>query len=169
MQAREELLAIAQIVVALISFSSLISVFGSRGSAGLQPRDFAGLAMVLGAGALALIFSLLPLPLAHLGLSEPAVWAASPAVFSLACFVALGAFLTVNWQLNRAGHTERSRFSNRVSQVLTGLIALLLTLSALDVVLPRGPGIYVLALVACLVLCLYFVVLLLVLVQRRPG
>jgi hypothetical protein len=169
MQAREELLGIAQIAVALIGFSSLISVFGSRGSAGLQPRDFAGLAMVLGAGALALIFSLLPLPLAHLGLSETTLWTLASATFSATSFAVLGVFLSVNRRLNRAGHPERSRLSNRVSQALTGLIALVLALSALDVVLPRGPGIYLLALVTCLVLCLYFVVLLLVLVQRRPG
>lgn len=108
MQAQEELLAMAQIAVALIGFSSLLSVFGAPTSEDFSPRDLSGLAMILVSGAIPLVFSLLPFPLRHLGLSEGAVWTASAAALSLATFAALAVFVGVNRRLSRAGHAQRS-------------------------------------------------------------
>jgi hypothetical protein len=166
-QAQEELLAMAQIAVAPIGFSSLLSVFGARGSAGFSPRDLSGLAMALVSGAIPLVFSLPPFPVRHLGLSEDAVWTVSAATLSLVTFAALVVFVVVNRRLSRAGHAQRSPRANLVSQFLTGVVGTALALSACDVLLPREPGIYVLALITYLIFCLCSVVLVLVLVQRR--
>ena len=74
MSAKDELLGIAQLAVALIGFSGLVFVFRARDIAGLEARDLSALAMIVGAGAIALAFSLLPLPLAYVGLPEAALW-----------------------------------------------------------------------------------------------
>jgi hypothetical protein len=166
MPAQDALLAIAQISVALIGFSGLISVFSARAPVGLKPRDFSGLAMILASGAIPFIFALLPFPLHYLGLSESSVWGTCSAALALVAFLAAVIVAVVNRRLTLAGHPQRTPRTNRATQLCAGSLSGALALSALDVVLPRGPGIYLLALLVFLVLCLYFVVLL-VLVQRE--
>ena len=58
MDAKDELLSIAEIAVALIGFSGLISVFRVRETEELAARDLSALGMIIGAGSIALVFSL---------------------------------------------------------------------------------------------------------------
>jgi hypothetical protein len=168
MDAREELLGIAQLAVALIGFSGLISVFRSRGREELQARDLSALAMIMSAGSLALVFALLPLPLRLLGLDDARVWTISTAAFAAAFAVVAVVFFVANRRLNAAGHRERTPVMNRFSQLYTVASAVGLTLSAADLGLPRGPGVYVGALIGCLLACLLYVAVLLVLSRTSP-
>ena len=108
MSAKNELLAIAEIAVALIGFSGLIFAIRARGVAELETRDLSALAMIVCGGSLALAFSLLPLPLWYLGLAEPVFWRLSCGAFGAAMLGGAGVFHSVNRRLVKSGHPERT-------------------------------------------------------------
>lgn len=168
MSAKDELLTIAEIAVALVGFSGLIFVFRSRNVTELETRDLSALAMIVCAGSTALAFSLLPLPLAYLGLAETTFWRISSGGFGATMLAASGVFHVVNRRLGKAGHRERTPRLNRSTLVFAFLAGVLLVLSAAGV-LPPGPAIYLLGLVVCLLLCLAFVGFLLVVARRSPS
>jgi hypothetical protein len=168
MSAKEELLAIAEIAVALIGFSGLIFVVQARNVTELETRDLSALAMIIGAGSIALAFALLPLPLSHLGLADPVFWRVLSGLFGAAMLAASGVFHLVNRRLRKAGHPERTPRLNRTSLILVSLLGALLVLSALGV-LPPGPAIYLLGLVVCLLLSLAFVGFILVVARRSSA
>src|SRR5262249_40595797 len=99
MIAKDELLSIAEIAVALVGFSGLIVVFRARSMDQMLPRDLSGLAMVVGSGSIALAFALLPLPFAYIGIGEDALWRGSCAVFGIGLAAATLLFITVNRRL----------------------------------------------------------------------
>lgn len=168
MSARDELLAIAEIAVSLIGFSGLIFVFRSRDITQLETRDLSAIAMIVGAGALALTFALLPLPLSYLGLEERVFWQLSSGIFAVAMLAAAATFATVNRRLVRSGHAERTPRLNRTTFYTAVTTAALLALSAIGV-LPPGPAAYLFALVICILQCLAFVAFILVLARRDVG
>lgn len=165
MSAKDELLTIAEIAVALIGFSGLIFVFRNRDITELPVRDLSALAMIIGAGSLALVFALLPLPLSYLGLDEPVFWRLSSGLFGGTLIGAAAAFSIVNRRLVRSGHPERTRHLNRTTLVAALSAGALLASSAFGLV-PSGPAIYLLALIVCLLMCLAFVAFILVVARR---
>ena len=130
MSAKDELLAIAEISVALIGFSGLIFVFRSRDVTELETRDLSALAMIVCAGSIALAFSLLPLPLSYLGLPEPLFWRISSGLFGATMLAGAGVFNSVNRRLLKSGHPERTPRLNRTSLLSLSLAGALLVLSA---------------------------------------
>lgn len=165
MSAKDELLTIAEIAVALIGFSGLIFVFRARDVTELETRDLSALAMIVGAGSIALAFALLPLPLSYLGLPEPTFWRISSGLFGTTLLAAAGVFQFVNLRLLKSGHPERTPRLNRTTLVLAFLAGVLLLLSAAGAI-PPGPATYLLGLVVCLLLCLAFVGFILVVARR---
>lgn len=161
MTAKDELLAIAEIAATLIGFSGLIFVFRARGIEELEVRDLSTIAMIVGAGALALAFGLLPLPLGYLGLPDQVLWRLSSGIFSVAMLGCAVAFWVVNRRLARSGHAERAPRLNRLTLLATLSTGALLALAALGA-FPAGPAAYLFTLVVCLLLCLAFVALILV-------
>lgn len=164
----DELLAIAEIAVALIGFSGLIFVFRSRDITELEARDLSAIAMIVSAGALALTFALVPVPLSHLGLPEPTFWRLCSALFGVTLLGSVLVFALVNRRLARSGHAERTPVLNRVTPLLAFATAVLLLAAGLGA-LPPGPAVYLLGLVVCILLCLAFVALLLVVARRSSG
>lgn len=167
MQAADELQTIADLAVALVGFSGLIFIFRARSIKEMEERDLSALAMIVGAGTLALVFALLPLPLFYTGIAEAALWRLSSAVFAATIVLSAGAFIRVNARLAAAGHAERAPGLNRTALVLMLLMAILLLLTALGF-FAAGPAAYLLALIACLLMCLSYVAFMLV-VARRSG
>lgn len=165
MSAKDELLTIAEIAVALVGFSGLIFVFRARDVTGLETRDLSALAMIVGAGSIALAFALLPLPLSYLGLAEPVFWRISSGLFGATMLAGSGVFYSANRRLRKSGHPERTPRLNRTTLLSTFLAGALLVLSASGV-LPPGPAIYLSGLIVCLLLCLAFVGFILVVARR---
>jgi len=163
--AKDELLAIAEIAVALIGFSGLIFVFRSRNVTELEARDFSALTTIVSGGSLALAFALLPLPLAYLGLAESMFWRLSSGAFGVALIAGAFVFLAENRRLARRGHPERTPRLNRATLILLFLTGALLLLSAVGV-LPPGPAIYLFGLVVCLLVSLAFVGFILVVARH---
>jgi len=156
MEVKDELLSIAEIAVTLIGFSGLISAFRVRSAEDLAARDLSALAMIIGAGSLAMLFALVPIPLAHLGLPPAVAWRVSSASFGVCLLAAVLLFALVNRRLSAVGHPERTPVLNRTTQVL-GLLGAVLLLASAIAALPHGPGLYLAVLVMLLVLCLAFV------------
>lgn len=168
MQASDEPLTIAEISVTLIGFSGLISVFRSRDGSELEVRDLSALAMIIVSRAIALLFSLLPFPLIYLQLSEATVWSISAGLFAMVTAVAMATFGVLNHRRRKAGHAERTPRLNLSTQITGGVTVLALVGSSAGV-LPPGPAIYLLALMTCLVLSLWFVGIMLVVGRQPPA
>jgi hypothetical protein len=164
-EAKEELLGVAQVAVALIGFSGLISVFRPS-AAGLVARDLTALAMIIAAGSIALFFALFPLPLLHLGIPPRVAWAVSSAAFSLTLLGAVVVMLLVSRGLTARGHPPRTPRLNRTVEGLGVVLALLLLVNALGAGPLGGPGLYLFALIGCLAICVTIVAFLLVVYRR---
>src|SRR5262249_20740682 len=145
MVAKDELLSIAEIAVALVGFSGLIVVFRARSMDEMLPRDLSGLAMVVGSGSIALAFALLPLPLAYLDIAEEALWRGSCGAFGLGLAAASLLFIGVNWRLETAGHRARTPRLNRATPVVSLSISLMLLAAAFG--LSHATAIYLFALI----------------------
>jgi hypothetical protein len=133
---------------------------------GLSARDLSGLAMIAGAGVVALIFALVPLPLAYLGLAEAGFWRLCSLLFGGTLLGAAGVFTLLNRRLVRSGHPARSPRLNLVSLLSMLALGTALTASALDVI-SAGPALYLAALVVYLLLCLVYVAFMFAF-ARRP-
>ena len=166
MAATEELLTIAQVSVTLVGFSGLISAFRARTVTELEVRDLSALAMIASSGAVAFAFSLLPLPLAYLDLSEAALWRLCSGLFAVALIVGFATFIAVNRRLSDAGHFSRTPRLNRVAPGMLMAVAILLLLATFGV-LPPGPAAYLTALIVCVLLCITFVGFMLVLARKQ--
>ncbi len=152
MDGTSSLQTLAEVSVALAGFASLLVVL-RRGQAPPPPGgEGADLFVVVGGGLLVLLFSLLPLPLGHLLPSASSVWVFSSALFSGCLLFGYLAILRRRSQLLRAG--IRPSFP-RVSQVVVQaplVVIVLLVLNVVGVLVPQGPGVYILSLIFVLVL-----------------
>jgi hypothetical protein len=165
MEAREELLGIAQVAVSLIGFSGLISVFRPSGE-GLVARDLTALAMIIAAGSIALFGALLPFPLLHLGVSPDVAWALSSAALALALFASVVVMLVVSRRLTARGHPPRTPRLNRTVEGVGGGLAVVLLANAFGPGPLGGPGLYLAALITCLAVCVTIIAFLLVVYRR---
>jgi hypothetical protein len=168
MSAPDELLTIAEIAVSLIGFSGLIFVFRARDITELEPRDLSAIAMIMASGALALVFSLFPLPLSYLPLSEPVLWRISCGSFGFALLASSVAFRVADRSLHRSGHPERTPRLNRATVVVAVAMGALLTASSLGAP-TAGPALYLFALIVCVLLCLIFVAFLLIIARQSAA
>ncbi len=150
MEGQGALEAIAEVSIAFAGFSAVIAIIRRAGAGAWLPQEIVGLWAMLGASLGSLFFSLLPLPLHHLGLSDPSLWticSASFAVYALTLYVL---FLRA---LSRHG-SRRPRLSRVILQIPLLLLALLVC-NALDIFIPRGVGAYLAALVLLLLGAVY--------------
>jgi tellurite resistance protein TehA-like permease len=167
MVAKDELLNIAEIAVTLVGFSGLIVVFRARSVDQMLPRDLSGLAMVVGSGAVALVFALLPLPLAYVDIGEDVLWRCSCAVFGFGLAAASVLFIEVNRRLQAAGHLARTPRLNRATPMISMSIALMLLAAAFG--MPFATATYLFALILCVLLSLTFVGTMLVVGRDTPD
>lgn len=79
MDAFDTLLTLAEVSIGLAGFAGIVVVFG-RGPGALPPADSLRLAALVGASLGTLFFSLTPIALNALGLSEPELWQWSSAI-----------------------------------------------------------------------------------------
>ncbi len=167
MDAKEELLGIAQIAVTMIGFSGLLFVFRSRNLDRMAPRDLSALAMIISSGGFALAFALVPLPFAYLGIGEERVWRLCCGTFCVGLLIGTVVFASIDRRLTSAGHRPRTPRFNRTVLTLLPIMAALLAGSAFGF-WPFVVATYLLSLVVCLLVSLALVVVML-LVARAAG
>lgn len=156
MEARAELLTIAQLAVTLIGFTGLMVIFRIRITRQWVPRDLAGAAIVIYAGGVGLLYSLVPLVLAYAGMPEGIIWAITSVLFSIGLLAGAAIFLVVSRRLSQAGHPERVPHLNRIAVSLAAAFGLALIANAFWVAAPRRPAIYLAALVFLMIIPVCF-------------
>jgi hypothetical protein len=137
--------AIAEVSIAFAGFSAVIAIIRRAGAGAWLPQEIIGLWAMLGASVGSLFFSLLPLPLYHLGISDPSLWTVCSA--SLAVYV-LTFYVLALRAVSRHG-SRRPRLT-RVMNHFPLFIFVLLICNALDIFISRGVGAYLAALVLLL-------------------
>jgi hypothetical protein len=144
LQGEGPLLTIAQISVALAGFASVVIALRGSGPQAWTAQDRFGLANVLAASVATLLGSLLPFPLAYLGWSNAIVWGIANATFGTLVLAAVSFLARV---------VSSRRLPPRTPHVFwtfvgSGFVmAAMLLLSALDLLLPRGPAILLVGLI----------------------
>ena len=156
MEAKAELLTIAQLAVTLIGFSGLIAVFRARMTRHWVPRDLTAAAIVIYAGGVGLLYSLFPLVLAYVGMTDGTTWAITSVLFSISLLAGATIFLVVNHRLSRAGHPERVPYLNRTAVSLAAAFGLALIANAFWFAAPRRPAVYLAALVFLMIIPVCF-------------
>lgn len=142
---------IAEVGVALAGFASLVAVFRRRREDVWGPRALAGLRFMIELSLCAALFAILPFSLVALGLGDDGTWLVS----ALGLAGAYGVLLVLNVLRSRAISAQEVRHRQPV-QAIVGLVIgavmlILLLLSAFDLWVPRGPSIFLLALLVLLV------------------
>lgn len=151
MDPEQALQTIAEVGVALAGFASLVAVFRRRREEAWGPRALAGLRFMIELSLCAVLFALLPFCLAALGLGEARTWAVSCLALAGAYVVLLQLNLSRSREIAAQGVRHRQPIQATGGLVLGALLAVLLALSALDLWVPRGPSIFLLALFALIV------------------
>jgi len=149
MTAEAPLLAIAEISVALVGFSSIVVAIRGTNPNSWSQQDRVGLANVFAASVAALIGSLLPFPLQQLGLAEHQVWSASNAAFGLLLLSYLVFLL-----FRQRGTPPRVPFLFWLLVASGFLLGLALLLAAAGLVVLNGPGLLLVALMFSLLAAL---------------
>ena len=167
MEGEASLQTFAEVSIALAGFASLLVVLRRGPSHSLSEGEGADLFVVVGGGLLVLVFSLLPLPLHHLGLSNASVWGISSVSFAVGLVLGYTAILRRRSHLLRSGIQPLFPQLSRASVHSPLVVVALLLLSAADVLVPRGPGPYLLSLL--LLLALSALPLLFVIIELARG
>jgi hypothetical protein len=150
MDGEASLETLAEVAIALAGFGSLLVVLRRSPTSPWSEGEGADLLIVVGGSLLVLFFSLLPLPLYHLGLPAERAWRASSLLFALALLAAYAVVFRRRRMLLRQG--IRASFP-RLSGVLAQLPLLLvagLGLQGFAGLAGAGVGLYLLALVLLL-------------------
>jgi hypothetical protein len=144
---------LAEVAITLAGFSGVVVAFRLRGAHSWSPTDLRVLWLLIGDSFLVLFFSLLPFPLAIANWSDAALWGF--------CNALLGTWFIVGDVLALRGE-RRDRVAQQLITVpvitpifyVIVMVALamgvVLWLSALDLLVPRGQAVYVLGLIALL-------------------
>jgi hypothetical protein len=155
-EAKAELLTIAQLAVTLIGFSSLVTVFRMRMISDWAPRDVTAAAIVICAGGMGLFYSLFPFVLAYAGMTDGTTWAITSVVFSFGLLAGATIFLVVDRRLSQTGHPARMPLLNQITIFLAAAFGLALIANAFLVTVPRRPAVYLAALIFLLIIPVCF-------------
>jgi hypothetical protein len=144
---------LAEVAITLAGFSGVVVAFRLRGAHSWSPTELRILWLLIGDSFLVLFFSLLPFPLAIANWSDDALWGI--------CNALLGSWFIIGNLLALRGE-RRDRAARQLITVpvitpifyIVVLVALamgvVLWLSALDLLVPRGQAVYVLGLIVLL-------------------
>ena len=134
MESHDVLLTMAELAVAFIGFAGLVVVFQRRQGEAWDQNDVLRFWLMIVAGLLALVFSLLPLLFIAAGRSAESTWAI--------CSGAMAVFLAINAATLVLGALGRIPGFSRLLSALVLLLALpsllVVVLNVCDVVFHRG-------------------------------
>jgi hypothetical protein len=144
---------LAEVAITLAGFSGVVVAFRLRGAHAWSPTELRVLWFLIGDSFLVLFFSLLPFPLAIANWSDDALWGICNAL--LGSWFIVGNLLALRGE--RRDRAERQLITVPVitpSLYVIVIVALsmgvVLWLSALDLLVPRGQTVYVLGLIVLL-------------------
>ncbi len=169
MEGQSALEIVAEVSVALAGFTGVVAAFGSRGGRGWTALDVLRFKMMLGTSLGALLFSLLPMALHHLGLTESTTWATSSALLLL--FLVGNAVRDVRFSRTPEVRDDPA-FSPLLGQIVGAIMiatTVLLTLNLIGVGYEREFGPYLAGLLALLVASTIMFVRLLSFIGREQG
>jgi hypothetical protein len=147
-QGEGPLLTVAEVSVALAGFSSVVIALRGAQPHTWSAQDRVGLGNVLAISAGTLVGSLLPFPIAYLGAPPALVWGVSSAAVGLFILAGVGTLAFAAVVRRVRPRTPRVFWSIVPSGFV---VAPMLLLSALDVLLPRGPSLLLVGLIWALV------------------
>ena len=144
---------LAEVAITLAGFSGVVVAFRLRGAHSWSPTELRVLWLLIGDSFLVLFFSLLPFPLAIANWSDEALWGF--------CNALLGSwFIIGNLLALRGERRDRAAQQLITVPVITPIfyvivivaiaMGIVLWLSTLDLLVPRGQAVYVLGLIALL-------------------
>jgi hypothetical protein len=169
-QVESSLQTLAEVSVALAGFASLLVVLRRGSAAEVSQGEGADLFVVVGGNLLVLVFSLLPLALYQLGVSETSTFRFASVLLAAAVMGGYVAILRLRASLLASGVQPWFPLVSQVSvHTPLGLAALLLTISA-DLFGETSAGAYLLALLMLVSLAslpLLFVVIELAIAPKR--
>jgi hypothetical protein len=162
------LYTIAEVAVTLAGFSGLVVAFQRRDMGSWSPPEFLNFLFLIANSLLVVLFSLLPIPLFLWGLPEHVIWTICSPLMA-AYFLGGGAIALQSVRRHpREFEQVRPIFPwlyriQWTSVPVAALMAMVLLLSAADVLVPRGQALYVLGLLVLLLFAgnqfVFFVVL----------
>lgn len=170
MPAKDLLLAISQLAVALAGFSGLIAAIRTASPDGWYPRDIWSLSWMLGASVGALVLALLPLWLVLFDVTDESVYRISCAAASLYIGSFVGTMAWTGRRLSRSGHPPRVPYFPATIVVLLGSSAVLMAAGAAGwlhgAIEPAYVGTLIALLLASVLVLAVFLVLLARMTQR---
>jgi hypothetical protein len=149
-EAEGSLQTLAEVSVALAGFASLLVVLRRGSAASVSEGEGADLFVVVGGNLLVLVFSLLPLPLHHLGASDASTWRISSALLAAALLLGYVAILQRRAALLRAGIQPSFPRLSRISVQTPLIVVALLIFNSTGLFGGPGAGAYLLALLLLL-------------------
>jgi hypothetical protein len=152
MQAGGSLQTLAEVSVTLAGFASLLVVLRRGSATSVSPGEGADLFVVVGGNLLVLLFSLVPLPLHYLGVSESAVWRSSSGVFAGTLVLGYLAILRMRASLLASGIESYFPRSSRVTAHTPLIVVTLLVANSVGLFGDSSVGAYLLALVLLVLL-----------------
>ena len=132
--------------MALAGFASLLVVLRRGPAASVSEGEGADLFVVVGGNLLVLLFSLLPLPLHHFGVSDVSIWKISGALLALALLLGYVAVLRRSAELERAGIQPSFPRTSRISMQIPLIVVALLVANSTALFGSPGAGAFLLAL-----------------------
>jgi hypothetical protein len=151
LEPNEALQTIAEVGVALAGFASLVAVFRRRPDEVWAPRALAGLRFMIELSLCAVLFAILPFCLVATGLGEEETWLVSCLALAVAYCVLLHLNVSRSRAIGAQGIAHRQPIQARTGLALGVVIALLLIFSAFNILIPRGPSVFLFALFFLLV------------------
>ena len=148
------LYTIAEVGVTLAGFSGLVVAFQRRDLKSWSPPDFMNFLFLITNTLLVVLLSLLPIPLLLWGLSEGAIW--SVCSLSMAAWFLGGDLVAIRFTRRYRQEFAIRRvpswysFTQWAQLPVAALMAIVLLLSAAELLIPRGQAPYVLGLIVLL-------------------
>ncbi len=167
MEAESALQIIAEVAVGLAGFSGVVAAFHRRSDDAWGPIDVMRFRIMLGTSLTALLLSLLPFALHHIGLSSTTTWATCSAAFALYIAIVVPLDVRRGARIGSAGDPE---FRQSIAIVIGSLLAgvfLLQVLNVLEIGFNREVGPFVFGLVVLVGVCAFMFLRLLSFVGRQ--
>jgi hypothetical protein len=144
------LLSLAEVSVALTGFAGVVVFLGRRAAGDWTEADQVRFASMVEFGLIALLFSLLPLPLWEVLGTPTATWGAASGIAAVALGVGLTAGFRRTARVRASGDLEASVRGAYVALALTAALIVALILNSIGVLLERVFLPYLLAILLCL-------------------
>ena len=161
MDGESALQTISEVSITLAGLSGIAAAFRPHRISSWHPREQLTFWLVIADSLAALFFSVLPIALGFLQFTPSVTWGVSSAVLAFYICTAIFVCVARSRQLEAEGDRTPNPIVWAIVLPASAAVALILLLSSVDVLFPRGLGIYYVGLLSLIVVaCLAFVMFL---------